>query len=269
MKFFIKKTIFIFLLTFIPFVSFADGTVSFSGNPNIAFSGGTTTVSGELVRQGLSENDYYLLFKVFPGTTAPTSDQIDNVGSWGTLSTDSISPTASVYSANIGMTLNAGSQYQFVFRLLPNGDQITFTPVTITMPLTTPGTAPAEGGPEVDCEGCSLDLTSGEENVVPWPTQAIDNPLAVSDLNSFIVGLLNALLKIGIPVMTVFLVYSGLRLVIARGNEKELIDAKKNLLWVIIGSAILLGAWTLVRALKGTFDQIDLAYITSLIDYIV
>ncbi len=102
-----------------------------------------------------------------------------------------------------------------------------------------------------------------------FPVNVLQNPLAVSDLNSFIVGLLNALLKIGIPVMTVFLVYSGLRLVIARGNEKELIDAKKNLLWVIIGSAILLGAWTLVRALKGTFDQIDLAYITSLIDYIV
>lgn len=102
-----------------------------------------------------------------------------------------------------------------------------------------------------------------------WPVEVIDNPLQVSDLNNFVVGLLNALIKIGIPVMVVFLVYSGLRLVMARGNEKELEDAKKNLLWVIIGAAILLGGWTIVKVLKGTFDEIDLAYINSLINYFV
>lgn len=111
--------------------------------------------------------------------------------------------------------------------------------------------------------------TENTANTLGWPEAVLDNPLQVSDLNSFIVGLLNALLKIGIPVMTVFLVYSGLRLVMARGNEKELGDAKKNLLWVIIGIAILLGAWTIVKILKGTFDEIDLAYINSLINHFV
>jgi hypothetical protein len=101
-----------------------------------------------------------------------------------------------------------------------------------------------------------------------WPQNAIPNTLAVSDLNSFVVGLLNALLKIGIPIMTIFLVYSGLRLVMARGNEKELEDAKKNLLWVIIGVAVLLGAWTIVKVLKGTFDELDLAYVINLINFV-
>lgn len=101
-----------------------------------------------------------------------------------------------------------------------------------------------------------------------WPQNAIPNTLAVSDINGFVVGLLNALLKIGIPIMTIFLVYSGLRLVMARGNEKELEEAKKNLLWVIIGAAVLLGAWTIVKVLKGTFDQLDLAYVISLINFV-
>ncbi len=103
---------------------------------------------------------------------------------------------------------------------------------------------------------------------IGWPQQVIDNPLQVSDLNNFIIGLLNALLKIGIPVITLFLVYSGLRFVMARGNEKELASAKDNLLWVIIGIAILFGAWTIVKVLKGTFDEIDLAYVNTFINVI-
>lgn len=117
--------------------------------------------------------------------------------------------------------------------------------------------------------GATATTTNDAVSTLGWPAQVIDNPLQVSDLNNFIVGLLNALIKIGIPIMTIFLVYSGLRLVMARGNEKELVDAKKNLLWVIIGAAILLGSWTIVKVLKGTFDEIDLAYITSLINHIV
>ncbi|MEZ4114515.1 MAG: pilin [Candidatus Paceibacterota bacterium] len=71
------------------------------------------------------------------------------------------------------------------------------------------------------------------------------------------------------PNFGIFLVYSGLRLVMARGNEKDLTDAKKNLLWVIIGGVILFGAWTLVKVLKGTFDEIDLVFINNLINFIV
>ncbi len=129
-------------------------------------------------------------------------------------------------------------------------------------------TNPNNGDPSA---GTQTDTSSDENaaSIAGWPQQVIDNPLQVSDLNNFVVGLLNALIKIGIPIMVVFLVYSGLRLVMARGNEKELEDAKKNLLWVIIGAAILLGGWTIVKVLKGTFDEIDLAYINSLINYFV
>ena len=107
-------------------------------------------------------------------------------------------------------------------------------------------------------------------SVNAWPTQAvINNPLAVDSIEGFIVGLLNALLKVGIPIMVIFLVYSGMRIVMARGNEKELADAKKNLLWVIIGVAILLSAWTIVKVLKGTLEQIDISLIKNLVNYFV
>jgi hypothetical protein len=111
------------------------------------------------------------------------------------------------------------------------------------------------------------DSSSGAIN--GWPTQLIDNPLQVTNLNNFIANLLNAFLKIAIPILAVFLIYAGMKFVMARGNEKELQTAKDNLLWVVIGGAILLGAWTIVRILKGTVEEIDISLINSLVNYFV
>ncbi len=174
-----------------------------------------------------------------------------------------------------GGSFTPGSTYHFFFSLMPAGGSVVanFPPVNSVTTLTIPGggnpnpSNPNPSGPNPS--GTATTTTDNTASTLGWPAQVIDNPLQVSDLNNFIVGLLNALIKIGIPIMTVFLVYSGLRLVMARGNEKELVDAKKNLLWVIIGVAILLGGWTIVKVLKGTFDEIDLVYITSLINHIV
>lgn len=123
-----------------------------------------------------------------------------------------------------------------------------------TTPCPTPG----------DC-----DPTQNQDTPNAWPQGVIDNPLEVNNLNDFIGGLLKALLKIGIPILVVFLIYAGLRFVMARGNEKELEIAKKNFLWVMVGGAILLGAWTIVRLLKGTLDQIDISFIQTLVNYFV
>ncbi len=175
-----------------------------------------------------------------------------------------------------GASFTPGQTYHFFFSLMPAGGSVVtnFPPVnsvtTLTIPgPTNPGPGPGPGPGPSNPGATATTTTDNTAGSLGWPAQVIDNPLQVSDLNNFIVGLLNALIKIGIPIMTVFLVYSGLRLVMARGNETELVDAKKNLLWVIIGAAILLGGWTIVKVLKGTFDEIDLVYITSLINHIV
>ncbi|MDQ5901684.1 MAG: hypothetical protein QG580_399 [Patescibacteria group bacterium] len=102
-----------------------------------------------------------------------------------------------------------------------------------------------------------------------WPNEAIDNPLEVDNLNNFIANVLNAFLKIAIPILALFLIYSGLKFVIARGNEKELETAKQNLLWTVVGGTILLGAWTIVKILKGTVEELDITLINSLVNYFV
>ena len=267
MKFLRNIFLSLFLLALIPQISFGAGSATFSYTPAVSFqntsNGVQVTVEGAITLQGATEDDFFLGVKIFPGVTAPTQEQIDSPESLNFISTSN-SGTAFNSSSN----LSSGSSYYFVFKIIPNGD---ITGDVEVVSVNTPGVAPTGGAnEETPCEGCVVDNdVISEGNYVGWPENVIENNLEVDDLNNFIVGLLNALLKIGIPVLTLFLVYSGLRLVMARGNEKELADAKKNLLWVIIGGAILLGAWTIVKVLKGTFDEIDLALINSLINHIV
>lgn len=263
---FFKKLFFLSLfLVSIPGFSLAAGSATFTYPPAVTFQTNGSLVQviteGSITLQSATEDDFFLGVKTFIGNTPPTQEQIDNPEGLNFIST-SLGGTVFNSSAN----LSPGTSYYFIFKIVPNGENITGDIEVVA--VNTPGSS---SGVTQDppCEGCAIDTSDSSGSYVGWPQDVIDNPLAVSDLNSFIVGLLNALLKIGIPVLTIFLVYSGLRLVMARGNEKELEDAKENLLWVIIGGAILLGSWTIVRILKGTFDEIDLALINSLVNNIV
>ncbi len=266
MKSILQKFLFIMIFVLFPSVSFGAGSATFSYPPSVSFqntsSGVETTVEGSITLQNATEDDFFLGVKIFQSATPPTQEQIDSSESLNFIST---SASGTVFNSTTN--LNFGTSYYFVFKIVPNGNGITGDVGVVS--VNTPGTS-AGGNTEPPCVGCAIDnnvIASG--NYVGWPENVIENTLEVDDLNNFVVGLLNALIKIGIPVMVVFLVYSGLRLVMARGNEKELEDAKENLLWVIIGAAILLGGWTIVKVLKGTFDEIDFVFINSLINYFV
>lgn len=82
----------------------------------------------------------------------------------------------------------------------------------------------------------------------------ICNPLGdnVTDITSFIKVLLRGVLKIGIPIIALAIIYSGFLFVAARGNPEKISGAKDALLYTIIGSAILLGAWALAQLISST-----------------
>jgi hypothetical protein len=67
---------------------------------------------------------------------------------------------------------------------------------------------------------------------------------------------LDALVLIAFPIIVLFLVYAGFLFVFARGDEKKINDAKRIFLWTFVGALLVLGAWTLSRAIKGTVDEI-------------
>lgn len=75
------------------------------------------------------------------------------------------------------------------------------------------------------------------------------NPSSVDSLEEFLKSLLVIVVNIGLLVLGVMLVWSGYLFVTAQGNEQQLQVAKRNFMWVIIGGAILLGAWGITQAI--------------------
>lgn len=76
-------------------------------------------------------------------------------------------------------------------------------------------------------------------------------------LYEFVRTLLNdVVLPIGGVIVVFFIIYSGFLFVTAQGDPGKLKTAKQNFLYVVIGSAILLGAWVISLAIKGTIDNL-------------
>ena len=86
----------------------------------------------------------------------------------------------------------------------------------------------------------------------------IESPLRpeFSSIPKFIEGALKVLVMVALPIISLFIVYSGFMFVIARGNESMLTEAKKNFFYVIVGSILILGAWVIATLIGGTAAQL-------------
>ncbi|HVS79597.1 MAG TPA: pilin [Candidatus Paceibacterota bacterium] len=92
------------------------------------------------------------------------------------------------------------------------------------------------------------------------PAQPVNfpNPFkAGTSLYDFIKTIVNdILLPVGGVIIVVMTIYAGFQFVTARGNESELRKAKANFFNVVIGAAILLGAWTIATVIENTLNQL-------------
>jgi len=88
----------------------------------------------------------------------------------------------------------------------------------------------------------------------PIDTQGrIINPLGnTSSVPELIRKILEGLLKIGIPLVALAVIYCGFLFVFARGNPEKLTKAKDALLYTLIGAAILLGSWAIAQMISST-----------------
>ncbi len=78
-----------------------------------------------------------------------------------------------------------------------------------------------------------------------------------NDIESAIGWFVNTLLKIALPFIVIFFIWSGFRFILARGNPTAIADAKKMFWWTIIGTLLILGAWTITNAIIGTVNSIS------------
>ena len=82
------------------------------------------------------------------------------------------------------------------------------------------------------------------------------NPLKFESLADFLNALLNVIIIIGIPVVTLAIIFAGFLFITAQGNETKVSTAKKIFFWVVIGALLILGAKALAVAIEGTVKDL-------------
>ena len=80
------------------------------------------------------------------------------------------------------------------------------------------------------------------------PPGQICNPIEAKSFAEIVDSVADLIIQIGTPLATVFLIYSGLLFVSARGNEKQLESAKETFKWTVIGTALIIGGAAIASA---------------------
>lgn len=84
----------------------------------------------------------------------------------------------------------------------------------------------------------------------------LTSPLKADSFSALVEAIAKLASQIGIPIAAIFIIYSGLLFVTARGSEEQLKKAKTTFMWTMIGTAILLGAWVIASAISGTIKKL-------------
>ncbi len=101
----------------------------------------------------------------------------------------------------------------------------------------------------------TLPLSSLAQGIVPAPCDTsgqICNPIEADNINGLIKQILEGVLTIAIPIIALAIIYCGFLFVQARGNPEEIKKAKTALMYTLVGSAILLGAWAIAQIISET-----------------
>ena len=82
------------------------------------------------------------------------------------------------------------------------------------------------------------------------------NPLGDTTIYELLVDILNAVIFILFPIIVLMIVYTGFLFVAAQGNEQKLQDARRALMFTVIGALVVLGAQALAFAICGTVQSL-------------
>ena len=78
------------------------------------------------------------------------------------------------------------------------------------------------------------------------------NPITLNTIEDFIVTVLEVILTFAVPVAAFFIIYAGFTMVIDSAQGKNIAEAKKQFYGAVIGTALIIGALMLAKALKAT-----------------
>lgn len=78
------------------------------------------------------------------------------------------------------------------------------------------------------------------------------NPISSNTIAELLGKLLDLFVQIGVVVVTMGIIYAGFIYVTARGDKGKIAKAHTAFYWTIIGSAVVLGAFAIVRVISDT-----------------
>jgi len=189
-----------------------------------------TEINGNIVEYSVGQVGQSSILNVEYDCHGPTSANCDDAA-WQYLGT--VFSTTDGYQ--YGVWISPNDPHSSSVQTGGQGDQVT-----------TGGQGDAQTGGQGDIEFQTAVIT-----------EQIENPLGDgSSLPAFIQSLLGIVVRAGIPLVVLALVYTGFRFVEARGNPEKLSKAKNLLLYTVIGSAVVLGAWTIATILTNTINLI-------------
>ena len=85
---------------------------------------------------------------------------------------------------------------------------------------------------------------------------ALTNPLKDTTLSGLIETILSAVVQLGIVVVTGAIIFAGFKYVTASGNTTKLKQAHEAMYYILIGSAIVLGAYAVRQIVMDTVSSV-------------
>lgn len=275
MKIKFLKIILIAFVSVLPFFASAQAgpTVTFNGEPtatlgSVSGCNAFITLAGRIIVQGVSSTNATVAVAYSENALNTSYD-----GSFNEIY-DEFGDTSNFSDSVSGFI--PGHTYYFLFRTGLNPAPAGFVPdfATAMVSIPPPPGGPCPNGTETGDPGDGTETGDpgdgtetgdpgdgtevGDGSLTFLPTSTIHNPLGEDvDILGFIGELFENFVKIALPILVLFTIWSGLQFVMARGNEEKLTDAKRNFLYVIIGAAVVFGAWGLANILAGTVEQFE------------
>jgi hypothetical protein len=97
------------------------------------------------------------------------------------------------------------------------------------------------------CVNCVCESSGGGSTV--WPV-TFTNPLDAESFEELIASVINWLLAIVGSIVLLFIIIAGIMYMTAAGDEAQLTRAKKMLFYTILGFAIILISYSLIKEIK-------------------
>ncbi len=84
----------------------------------------------------------------------------------------------------------------------------------------------------------------------------LNNPIKSDSIVELVEAILGGVVKIGTPIITLAIIYCGFLFVVAQGKPEKITKAREALLYTLIGTAILLGAYSIALLISSTVQAL-------------